>query len=223
MHVVHVNVGTRTSYHAGDRDIATGIDKRPVDGPRRFGHLGVEGDTVVDTRVHGGTHKAAYLYPGEHYDAWRADMPELPLAPGYFGENLTTHGVDETTLHIGDRLRIGAAECIVSEPRFPCVTLGAKVGTQTFVKRFLDSGRSGIYLYVDVEGAIAAGDTIEILAREPEAVSVADFVQVQAHAKVAHHDARDIDILERLLRTAILGAPWRERFTQRLHDLRSAS
>lgn len=223
MTVVSVNVGAARPYDHLGTERLTGIYKSPVEGARHFGRTAVDGDSVVDLRVHGGTHKAAYLYADEHYAHWRTQLPTLDLAPGFFGENLTTRGVDETTLHIGDHLTIGDAAFIVSEPRFPCATLAAKVGTQTFIKTFLDSGFTGIYLYVEREGAVRAGDAIAVTARDPQHVTIAEFVRVYAHAKAAHHDAHDIDVIERLLRTTILHDEWRARWTQRLADLRSAS
>ena len=202
--------------------MATGIYKSPVEGARCFARDNVEGDTVVDLTVHGGTHKAAYVYPSEHYEFWRDELAGVDLPPGFFGENLTTSGVNEESLCIGDHLTIGEAEFIVSEPRFPCFKLGERVGTQSFLKRFLDSGRTGIYLFVAREGNVRAGDDIAISERDPRAVPVSEFVRVYAHAKAAHHDAHDIDIIEKLLQTKILHASWRARFTQRLADLAGA-
>lgn len=222
MKLLRLNVGAaRTFEYRGD-DVATGIYKSSVEGARFFGRESVEGDTVVDLTVHGGTHKAAYLYPAEHYDLWRDELSHLELPYGFFGENLTTLGVNEESLCIGDHLTIGEAEFIVSEPRFPCFKLGARVGTQSFLKRFLESGRTGVYLFVARAGNVRAGDAITITARDPRAVPVSEFVRVYAHAKSAHHDAHDIAIIERLLQTEILDAPWRARFTQRLAGLQGA-
>ena len=222
MKVLSLNVGAARTFAYRGGDVATGIYKSPVDGARFFGRDNVAGDTVVDLTVHGGTHKAAYLYPAEHYDSWRAELSGVELPYGFFGENLTVSGMNEQSLCIGDRLTMGNAEFIVSEPRFPCFKLGARAGTQSFVKRFLDSGRTGVYLFVAREGHVRTGDDIAITERDPRAVPVSEFVRVYAHAKSAHHDAHDIDILERLLQTDILDAPWRARFTQRLADLTGA-
>ncbi len=219
MRVLSVNVATPRTYSSRGHETLTGIYKSPVEDARHFDFRAVEGDLVADLSVHGGTHKAAYLYPGEHYAYWRERLPGQDLAHGYFGENLTTEGLTEETVCIGDRLTLGEAEFIASEPRFPCATLAARVGDPAFAKRFTDSGRSGIYLFVARPGRIQAGDAIVRGARDPRAVPVAEFVRVYAHAKAAHHDDRDIDIVRRLLQTEILGAQWRERFTQRLADL----
>ncbi len=110
--------------------------------------------------VHGGSEKAVYAYPSEHYEYWRRELPAADLPWGAFGENLTTEGLLETDVSIGDRLRAGSAEFLVTQPRVPCYKLGIRFGRDDMVKRFLRSGRSGFYLAVVREGEVAPGGRV---------------------------------------------------------------
>lgn len=171
--------------------------------------LNLDGDRQADLTVHGGPAKAVYGYPLEHYAYWRDELRDAELPLGVFGENLTTEGVDESTLHIGDRLRIGAVELVVTQPRLPCYKLALRFGRADMIKRFLKSGRSGFYFSVAAEGELGAGDAIEITHRDALAVSVADIVRLHVS-----NDA-DRELLHRASRLKALPQSWRERFAQR--------
>jgi len=123
--------------------------------------LGLEGDGQADLTVHGGVGKAVYAYPSEHYDYWHHEL-KRDLTWGMFGENLTTAGLLEDSVRIGDRFRVGSVVLEVTQPRFPCYKLGIKFGSMEMVQRFQDSGKSGFYLAVRSEGEIAAGDPITL-------------------------------------------------------------
>jgi MOSC domain-containing protein YiiM len=144
--VVSVNVGSPREILWNGRRIRTCIFKEPVSGLVAVRSLHLEGDRQADHRVHGGADKAVYVYPAEHYEYWRAEFPSMPLPFGWFGENLTTEGLLETAIHIGDRLRTGTAEFQVTTPRVPCYKLEAKFERDDMIKRFLASRRSGFIL-----------------------------------------------------------------------------
>jgi len=112
--------------HNGD-EVETGIVKEPVNGPVMVRRLNLDGDGQADLTVHGGVEKAVYAYPSEHYDLWREELGVSDLPWGMFGENLTTAGLNEDTVNIGDRFRIGSCELIVTQPRMPCYKLGLKL------------------------------------------------------------------------------------------------
>ena len=154
----------------------TSIFKQPVAGPVRVGPTNLAGDRQSDPSVHGGPDKAVYIYPSEHYPFWREQLPKMQLPWGMFGENLTTEGLVETEVRIGDRLRIGTAEFAVTQPRMPCFKLGLRFGRPDMLKRFLESGRSGFYVTVLREGTISAGDAVEIIPQNEHRVTVADVV-----------------------------------------------
>ena len=145
MKLLSVNVGLPREIEWKGKIVRTSIFKAPVPGRIRVAKLNVEGDQQSDLTVHGGIDKAVYAYPSEHYAFWRHELPGVELPSGVFGENFTTEGLLEETLHIGDRLRIGSSEFVVTQPRMPCFKLGIRFNRPDMVKRFLQSGRTGFY------------------------------------------------------------------------------
>ena len=176
MKLVSVNVGLPRRVDWRGRQVRTAIWKTPVAGRVRVARLSLEGDKQSDLRVHGGPDKAVYAYPSEHYAYWARELPGTELPWGAFGENFTTEGLLEGDVRIGDRLRAGSAEFIVTQPRMPCYKIGVRFDREDMVKRFLASGRSGFYLAVRTEGDVSAGDPIERVARADRDVTVADVV-----------------------------------------------
>lgn len=216
MKIISVNVGQpREIFHEG-RSILTGIFKAPVAGRVRVNALNLAGDRQADLTVHGGPSKAVYLYPAEHYAFWRREIPGGEFSWGGFGENLTTEGLLEKHLNIGDRLCVGTAELMVTEPRLPCFKLAAKFGRDDMTRRFLRSRRSGFYCAVLREGEIGAGDAVEFLSRDPGAVTVADIFRLYGF------DKQDLDGSRRAAELAVLPASWRGYFRQRVEKLTAA-
>jgi MOSC domain-containing protein YiiM len=127
-----------------------------------------------------------------------------------FGENLTTEGLLEKDVYIGDRMRIGTAEFLVTQPRQPCYKLGIRFGRDDMIKRFLASGRYGFYVRVAVEGDIAAGDSIRFLTHEAGSVSVSDIFQLYFD-----DEGRDDD-LRRAADAPGLSPSWQAHFLKRL-------
>ena len=160
--------------------------------------------------VHGGADKAVYIYPAEHYNYWRGELPDMQLPWGMFGENFTTEGLLEDQVNIGDRFRVGAAELIVTQPRLPCYKLGLKFGRVDMVKRFLASRRTGFYLAVLQEGEVKAGDAIELVSRDENNVTVADIVRLYAFQK------DDVATLWRAMQVEALPAGWVDYFQGQL-------
>ena len=202
--LLSVNVGMPREVDWHGRPVRTSIFKSPVLGPIRVATLNLEGDEQSDLTVHGGVHKAVYAYPSEHYPFWRKEISGLELPWGAFGENFTTEGLLEEAVHIGDRLRVGSVELVVTQPRMPCFKLGIRFGRPEIVKRFLQSGRSGFYLAVLQEGRVTTGDSMEWLTRNEHAVTVSDVVNLY---KV---DAPNQDLLRRASELSALSPFWQD-------------
>jgi MOSC domain-containing protein YiiM len=208
--VVSVNVGLPRSVRWKGRDVTTGIFKAPVAGRVPLRRLNLDGDQQADLSVHGGATKAVYAYPLEHYAFWQEELDE-ELLFGAFGENLTVKRLPlEEEIAVGDRLRIGTAELVVTQPRLPCYKLGLRFGREDMVKRFLASRRTGYYLAVEVEGDVGAGDRVETLARDPARIPVAEITRVYAS------DRDDLATIERLVALDALPEDWRRYFAKRL-------
>ena len=163
MKVVSVNVGLPREVTWRGKTVTTGIFKSEVPGIVAIRRHNLDGDQQADLSVHGGPTKAVYVYPSEHYEYWRRELPGIELTWGNFGENLTTDGLDEESLCIGDELHVGSARVVVTEPRMPCLKLGIRFNRPDMVKRFLKSQRTGFYFGVVAEGEVQAGDALELL------------------------------------------------------------
>lgn len=174
--LVSVNTGVVRHAVIAGRRVATAFVKQPVDGSLDVGPLGLAGDEQADPTVHGGTAKALYAFPSEHYPFWRAqrrsarpDDLDAPLPWGAFGENLTLTGVVETDLWIGDRLVFAAAnatpgcELVVTEPRLPCFKFNAAMGWPQAARCMVQSTRCGWYLSVASPGRLQAGMAFMLL------------------------------------------------------------
>lgn len=206
--VVSVNVGLPRTVAWHGEAVPTGIFKAPVTGPVRVAFLNFEGDRQADLTVHGGKDKAVYAYPSEHYPYWRDVFPRREIEWGAFGENLTTAGLDEEMIAVGDRLRIGNAIFEVTQPRIPCFKLALRFDDQSMVKRFLQSRRTGFYLRVIEEGELEAGDPVDRIANG--SISIGDVL------RAAYDTPEDVDLIRLAAGAEALPAQWRAEFHQRL-------
>jgi MOSC domain-containing protein YiiM len=204
MEIVAVNVGTPRVIKRDEHEILTGIFKSAVRGPVIVRRLNLDGDQQADLKVHGGVYKAVYAYPAEHYPFWGSVYPELELPWGMFGENLTTVGMNESSMCIGDQVRIGTAILQVTQPRIPCFKLAAKFGDDEIIDTFFASGRSGMYFSVVQEGQLQAGDKIEVVHRDPAGFSIWEALRL--YSKEPGRQT-----LERALRTETLPPGLRRR------------
>ena len=178
MKVLSVHVGSLQEMLRNGKKIQTGIYKRKTEGPIKVTRLGLEGDDQANKKLHGGIYKAICVYPSEHYDLWKEELGKPDLSFGDFGENLTTVGLKERDIHLGDRLRNGSVEIVVTHPREPCITLNARLDTKDLSARIRKSGRSGFYFLVEREGIIKNGDFIEYINRDENRVTVSDFNRI---------------------------------------------
>ena len=213
MKVLSVNVGQPREVVVDDRLVRTSIFKSPVTGRIPIRNNNLAGDAQSDLSVHGGRAKAIYAYPHEHYAFWRKQLPDVDLQPGHFGENLTIEGLREEDVHVGDRLKIGSAELLVTQPRLPCYKLGIRFGRADMVKRFLASRRTGFYLSVAVEGDLGTGDTIEIVERHPAAISIPELLRMYLREGVGP------DRLRKAIAIPALSEAWRTDLQKQLVDL----
>jgi MOSC domain-containing protein YiiM len=213
MKIFSLNVGVPRDVTWYGGEVRTGIYKQPVEGRVNLRRLNLDGDRQADLAVHGGPYKAVYCYPHEHYEYWSKTLPGRELTIGMFGENFTTEGMLEASVHLGDEFAAGAAKVVVTQPRLPCYKLGIRFDDGLMVKRFLASGRSGFYMAVKKAGEVGAGDEMTVIARDPERVSIAAFNRLYA---AKHYDRDDASVIERMLGIAALPEDWKGHFRERL-------
>ena len=210
MTLISVNTGRPRDVRVAGETVRTSIWKFPRDGRVSAAGINLEGDDQSDRSVHGGPHKAVYIYPSEHYAHWRNELPDADLPWGAFGENLTTEGLLERDVHIGDRISIGTAAFQVTQPRQPCFKLGIRFGRDDMPRRFVESGRSGFYVSIVVEGDVGRGDTVRIVERARNSVSVAEVFAMRMG------QGADPELLHRAASLEWLTPSWREHFLGRL-------
>jgi MOSC domain-containing protein YiiM len=207
--IVSVNVGCprHLGFHRG-RPVDSGILKRPVtDGSLHLAQTNLEGDGQADLSVHGGPDKALYAYPSEHLAPWSEELGQ-DLGPAAFGENVTTAGVTEDDVRIGDRWAWGEALVEVCQPRWPCFKLGMRLGRGDVGRRMKETGRTGWYLRVLREGTVPVTGSIEVVFRHPAGVTV----------RTVHEAARATEmppeLVEELLAVDVLAESWRSKLSR---------
>jgi MOSC domain-containing protein YiiM len=218
MKLVSVNAGLPREVTWHGRAVTTGIFKQPVEGRVALRKLNLDGDRQADLTVHGGEYKAVYCYPIAHYDYWKRELPGLELPTAIFGENFTTDGLLEDSVHLGDRFSIGAAQVIVTQPRLPCYKLGVRFQSDDMVKRFLASGRTGFYLAVTHEGEVGASDEIKVIARNPNGVPVSEVTRLYIAKRYGNDEVSSV---RRALRVGALPESWKAYFRERLQKMQS--
>jgi MOSC domain-containing protein YiiM len=212
MKLISVNVGLPREITVGAKTVKTSIWKYPVQGRVHVSTLNLDGDQQSDLSVHGGVDKAVYLYPSEHYSYWRTQLPDVELPWGAFGENFTSEGILEDQTKVGDHIRVGSAEFMVTQPRMPCFKLGIRFNLRDMVKRFLASKRSGFYLAVIREGEVENGDSIEFIEKQEAGVTITDIVNLYSI------DSQNQELLRRATELPALPQSWKDYFRKRLWD-----
>jgi MOSC domain-containing protein YiiM len=204
MKLLAVNVSPPKEVTYRGKTVMTGIFKEPMSARVRVGALGLDGDRQADRRVHGGTDMAVYAYPHQHYGFWEAELGRRDLPFGQFGENLTIAGISEDSTRVGDLFRIGTVLLQVTQPRVPCYKLAIRMAEEfDFPARFQASGRLGCYFRVREEGDVGAGDMVEMIDRDDNSVTIAEFIDT--YLNYMHEPEQ----LTRILTSRDLSDGWR--------------
>lgn len=207
MKLISINVSKPKPIEYGGKTIQTGIFKEPVTGNVTVREDNIEGDGQGDLKVHGGTYKAIYGYPIEHYSHWKQVLIRDDFTFGQFGENLTVEGMLEADIHIGDVFQIGQdVKLQVTQPRVPCFKLGYKMGIPEFPKQFLESRRVGFYFRVLTEGEIKAGDTISHVETVDEPMSITEILNLR------FFDTKNFDRINKARKLQALSPSWKKDF-----------
>jgi MOSC domain-containing protein YiiM len=162
------------------KKVLTGIFKYPTDQVVRVSYNGIEGDGQADLIHHGGIDKAVYAYPIEHYDFWKKFLANDYLQLGAFGENLTTQGLLDTEVYMGDYWQFGTAILMAVQPRMPCSKLGLRFNDTAMTKHFAKARRNGFYFRVIHEGELRSGDAISLAEKSCYDITIQDVVDCYA-------------------------------------------
>jgi len=197
--VLSVNVGGVRTFEYNGRPAKSAIWKSPALGRVAARGVNLVGDDQADRKAHGGRDKAVYAYAVEDARWWQQEIGRS-LAPGEFGENLTTEGIELNRVLIGERWQIGTTVLEVSEPRIPCWRLGVRMSDKMFPRRFTEALRPGPYLRIVVEGDVGAGDEIRVVEKPDHDLTIRDVFRIYT---------RDHDEVARLLAVPQISESWR--------------
>lgn len=189
------------------------IYKREADGLLSLGQMGLEGDEQAEKRFHGGPDRALCHYPREHYALWLNAYPEQEelFIPPAFGENISTEGMTEESVFIGDIFAWGDARIQVTQPRSPCYKLNGLTGIENFAQVMQETGRCGWLYRVIKTGSVSASTPLKLLSRNSD-------ISVQEAIMIAFHAPYDEELYRRLLSAAGLSASWSLTMQNRLDN-----
>ncbi len=208
-----INIGLPNEVEWQGRKILTGIFKYPTDRPVQIAQLGLEGDGQADLVHHGGLDKAVYAYPVEHYDYWMKFLGKDNLPMGAFGENLTTEGLMDFDIYMGDYWQFGTAILMAVQPRMPCSKLGLRFGDAKMTQHFARARRNGFYFRVIQTGVIQTGDAIHRVKKSAYDITIQDVVDCYANPK------KNIERVQQIMSIPFLPELLKSSFAQLIRSL----
>ncbi len=200
-----INIGKPVSLEYQNKEITSGINKQPEERPLFLTTLNFSGDGQADLVHHGGKDKAICVYPFEHYTYWEKEL-NRSLDYGAFGENLTTLGLLEEEICIGDIFRLGEAIVQISQPRQPCYKLSLKYDEDDLPLKIQKTGYTGFYFRVLKEGTVSKNQGLTLMQRHPKGITV-------SYANLIMYNEKDnIQGLNKMLDIDELSESWRMTF-----------
>ncbi len=200
----------------GPKDRMSAINKVPVSETLQVSKLGLFGDEQADPRHHGGPEKAIHHYAADHYATWADEFPEIDanrLSAGGFGENISTTGLSEAEVCVGDIYQLGTSLVQVSQGRQPCWKLNVRFDVPKMAATVQSTGRTGWYYRVLEEGRVQAGDNVSLVERiNPE-------WSLERIQHVLYVDTLNKEALEALIGVKELAENWQALVQKRLERL----
>lgn len=200
----------------GPKAVASGIMKRPQPVAVKVGENGLSGDEQGDRIRHGGPEKAIHHYPFEHYHVWSVERPQISdlMETGAFGENISTKGMTEADICIGDVFGLGSSVVQVSQGRQPCWRLNERFNDAEMSRTVQESGRTGWYYRVLEPGLVKAGDDLVMVARN------APHWTIERIWRLLYRDTLNYDALAELAELPLLAPSWRDIARRRIERRR---
>lgn len=216
------DIVTITGVYVGQaRDMSsdgtpTAIAKEALRSAVAVSDVGLDGDEQADGDSHGGPERALSHYPAEHYAVWGQHYRGTSdrLGPGALGENISTNGLTERNVRVGDVFRMGTAVVEVSQPRQPCWKISEHLGLPDLAREVAASGRSGWLYRVLETGYVGPGDVVERVQAAEHGITIA---RMWALHNATHPDLEELEVLAGL---DVLADGWRRRLAERLDWLR---
>jgi MOSC domain-containing protein YiiM len=214
MKIISVNVGLPQTIQVNGVSVLTGIFKEATNERLMLRQFNFDGDGQADLRNHGGEFKAVYAYPHEHYPTWQSELKRDDFRFGQFGENITSEGLLETEIFVGNVYRFGEALLQITQPRVPCFKLAIRMNDPQMTKHFMKAQRTGYYMRVLEEGMVGAGDKITLEREDPQRLTVRDINNLL-------YFEPNKELAEKAIQIESLAPGWRDSFLEMLETVES--
>jgi MOSC domain-containing protein YiiM len=211
MKIISVNVGLPQTIQVNGVSVLTGIFKESTTERLMLRQFNFDGDGQADLRNHGGEFKAVYAYPHEHYPTWQSELKRDDFRFGQFGENITSEGLLENEIFVGNVYRFGEALLQITQPRVPCFKLAIRMNDPQMTKAFMKAQRTGYYMRVLEEGMVGAGDKITLEVEDPQRLTIRDINNLL-------YFVPDKDLAAKAIQIESLAPGWRDSFEEMLLD-----
>ena len=176
MKIISINTGKPRDILWEGKTIQTSIFKKSVNGPQKVSYLHVGDDNQSDLKFHGGRDKAIYSFDNYYYNIWKTKIQFDNWSYGIFGENLTTEGLTDDLIRIGNIYQAGTVIFKAIQPRIPCLKLNLPFNRKCILPIFYQSEGYGTYYRVEEEGYFQSGDKIKLIEESPYPITIADLV-----------------------------------------------
>lgn len=210
--LVSINVGKAQREIYKNKEIATGIYKKPIEEEVYVSTVQIGGDQQADLVNHGGKDQAICAYPFEHLGYWEKTLNQ-PFTVGAFGENFTIQGLNEENAHIGDIFEVGDVLIQISNPRRPCYKLGNRYKIEELPLLVQQTGYTGFYFRVLKEGFIKPGQNLRLVERKENNPTVAIV------NNIIYHEENNVERLMQLIEVEELSERWRNSFQKKVDQL----
>lgn len=167
------------------------------------------GDEVSNKKYHGGINRVLHFYPIEHYQYFKQIHSSSLFIPGSIGENISTIGLDETNVFIGDIYQIGKVKCQITEPRFPCGIIDLQYEIKSLHKECLFARKLGWFSKVLSDGIITKNDEIILLERPHPNLSLDQVIN-------AINEEGQESVLEAMVKNPILSESWKNKALKKI-------
>ncbi len=201
----------------------TAIDKSPMQSSVYLSLEGLAGDECGDKIHHGGLERALHQYPAEHYIYWqekyadifngkhdKSKLAKVSWQAAGMGENLSSTGMTEQTVCLGDRYQWGEAIIEVSQPRSPCFKLNQRWGIDSLSVDMQEVSRCGWLYRVIKPGIVSVDEPLELISRVKNAMTI-HAVCESFFGKPLNHEG-----LLKLQQQDKLSGSWMDKVVQRL-------
>ena len=104
---------------------------------------------------------------------------------------------------------------MATQPRMPCYKLGVRFGRMDVIKKFLESSKSGIYFKVIKEGEIGINDTIKLIKKDNNDITIKNIVEM-----VTKDKKENTELMEKAIQVPELPTGWKNYFLEKLSNLK---